>query len=87
MGFEGILRFDFGAQAVDELVNGMIRYAGIVFDVGIDCLGNLIFRYQLAFIGQKHFQSPSFGGGEGGRFELIKIRRDQGGVDVGGMVW
>lgn len=48
MGGEGVLVFDFSAQAVDELVDGVVRNAGVVFGVGVDSLADLVFGDDLA---------------------------------------
>ena len=51
MGDNLILVFDFGAEAVDELVDGMIRDAGFVFNIRIDGFTNLVFGHKLAGMG------------------------------------
>ena len=43
MGGEVVFGFDFGAKAVDELVEGVVGDAGAVFDIGVDNRADLVF--------------------------------------------
>lgn len=43
VGGDSIFRFYFGAEAVDELVDGMVGDTGAVFDVRIDGGTDLVF--------------------------------------------
>ena len=48
-GGEAVTIFDLGAQAVDELVQGVIGDAGPVFDVRINCVANHVLGDDFAF--------------------------------------
>ena len=43
MGDDRVFFQNFGAQAVDELVDGVVGDAGAVFDVGVDDFTDLVF--------------------------------------------
>ena len=46
-----VAAFDFGAQAMDELVDGVVGNTGAVFDIRVDRFANLIFRNNLMGMG------------------------------------
>jgi len=77
VGDDSVFGFDFGAEAVGELVKGMVRDTGAIFDIRIDNCTDLVFGDYLALVFHEQIEKPGFGGRKTGRGMVVKVFLDQ----------